>query len=291
MRSCCFASIAFCCFYSFCVRAESADFFNDRYRGWLWFEEGNNKLKKQLNEKENQDHSANNITPEEAKEELDKFARQLDDAKYVMLARPTASNIKAYMEKEAIAWKNIERLQKAWEVASFLYPEYHDLIKDPVNVHAVKLKREIDELEQQEVIKAFSNDFDLVLFFKGSCKLSTAFEPVLKNFAGTFGFKVEAITMDGTKSRNFVTADMPRLAQQLGIEAAPLLVAVSKDGKIAFELARGFVSLTELEQHSVRATKYLISKGILQKSSDEKTRKRLGKFDLLPRNKIKKLRR
>jgi hypothetical protein len=97
--------------------------------------------------------------------------------------------------------------------------------------------------------------------------------------------------MDGTKSPNFVTADIPKLAKQLGIEATPTLIAVSKDGKIAFELVRGFVSLTELEQHSARAAQYLISKDILQKSPDEKMKIKSGKIDLLPSSKIKKLRR
>src|ERR1700677_2525878 len=94
---------------------ESSGFFNERYRGWLWFEEERqapwlHQEKSERQETEEQEL----ITPEEAKAEIEHLAKELDDAKYVMLARPTPQNIKAYMEKEAIVWKNIGVLQKAW---------------------------------------------------------------------------------------------------------------------------------------------------------------------------------
>lgn len=270
---CYITMVAICCCFLRAIPAQAQDsnFFNERYRGWLWFEEDRKKLPKQQ-QVQYQDHvqeqDEDAITPESAKEEIEQLAKELDDTKYVMLARPSPQNIKAYMEKEAIVWKNIERLQKAWEIANFLYPEHHDLIKEPVNVHAIKLKHEMADLRQSELIKDFAGEFDLVLFFKGACKFCSSFEPVLKNFGERFGFKVEAVTMDGTKSEHFVTANLPRLAKQLGIEAVPTLVAVSKDGKIAFELVRGFLSLTELEEHSARAAGYLVSKGILQEASE-----------------------
>lgn len=280
--------------YSWSTYADT-DFFSERYRGWLWFEEERNVPRqiphnKSDTEASNDEQSADSITPEEAKAELDRISKDLDDAKHIMLARPTASNIKAYMDKESIVWKNIEALQKAWEIASFLYPEYHDLIKDPVNVHAVKLKKEVDEIAQLEIIKLLAKEFDLVLFFKGSCMMSKAFEPVLKNFSQNAGFKVEAVTMDSIKSQNFTTFNMPILTQTLGIKEVPTLVAVSKDGRIAFELVRGFVSLTELEMHSLSAAEYLISKGILQKSPEVRTQKKWPKtLDPQAQRKIKQL--
>lgn len=283
--------LLFICISSSAYAAEERGFFSERYRGWLWFEEDRQKQKQQSQEAKETEDQDQVITPEEAKAEIELLAKELDDAKYVMLARPTPQNIKAYMEKEATIWKNIAVLQKSWEVASFLYPEYHDLAREPVNVHAVKLKREVDEIGQAKLIKTFSSEFDLVFFLKGSCKFCAAFEPVLLNFGQSFGFKVEAITMDGTKSKHFVTENMPSLANKLGISAAPTLVAVHKDGKFAFELARGFLSLTELETHSARAAEYLMSQGILLSSDDSKKIARSKKFALPESDKFKKLKR
>ena len=43
----------------------------------------------------------------------------------------------------------------------------------------------------------------------------------------------------------------------LKIEAAPTIVAVSKDGQDAFELARSFLTLSELEQQAMFAIELL----------------------------------
>ncbi len=229
-------------------------FFKERYRGWLWFEE---KTQESNQQKDQEYKPSNQITPEDAKAEIELFAKELEDAKYVMLARPSPENVKAYKDKEAKMWESAMKLQESWDMANFLYPEHQNLINEPINVHAVKLKREIDRAGNSTLITDLAKNFDLVLFFKGNCKYCSAFEPVLKTFGETYNFKIEAITMDNTKSEHFHAVSMPSLVRDLGIDAAPTLVAVSKDGQVAFELIRGFASISELEEYSVRAAKHL----------------------------------
>ena len=45
--------------------------------------------------------------------------------------------------------------------------------------------------------------------------------------------------------------------ERLGITAFPTVIAVSHDSKTAFELIRGYVSISELEEYSLLAAKYL----------------------------------
>lgn len=259
------ASLVFCLLV-FSVNALAAgsalnqnSFFKQRYRGWLWFEE---KAAISNQQKEQEYKPSNHITPEAAKAEIELFAKELEDAKYVMLARPSPENVKAYKDKEAEMWKSATQLQESWDMANFLYPEHQDLINEPINVHAVKLKREIDRDGDSVLTTELAKNFDLVLFFKGNCKYCSAFEPVLKTFGETYNFKIEAITMDNTKSEHFYTVSMPNLVSRLGVDAAPTLVAVSKDGKVAFELIRGFASISELEEYSARAAKHLAKQKI-----------------------------
>ena len=253
---------------------EGSSFFNQRYRGWLWFEE---KTKEQNIQQKNETQNAQEkaITPEAAKAEIEQFAKELEDAKYVMLARPSPENVKAYKDKEALMWQSATKLQESWDMANFLYPQHQDLIKDPINVHAVKLKREVDRTNDGVLITELAKGFDLVLFFKGSCKYCKAFEPVLKTFGQTYGFKVEAITMDGAQSEFFRAVSMPSLVRDLGIDAAPTLVAVSKDGQTAFELIRGYASISELEDYSIRATKHLAQKAQEQKAQEQQVSKNI----------------
>ena len=257
-------SFAFCALvFSACISeargaSDQSGFFKQRYRGWLWFEE-KTKEHKSLTPQEYK--QSDQITPEGAKAEIEQFAKELEDAKYVMLARPSPKNVKAYKDKEAEMWKAAMKLQESWDMANFLYPEHQNLINEPINVHAVKLKREIDRADDEALITDLAKNFDLVLFIKGNCKYCKAFEPVLKTFGETYDFKIEAITMDNTSSEYFHAVAMPSLVKDLGIDAAPTLVAVSKDGQVAFELIRGFASISELEEYSTRAAKYLAKLG------------------------------
>lgn len=230
------------------------NFFEQRYRGWLWFEEpakeeikGSNALKTR----------SNNITPAEARKEIEQFARELEDLKFVMMARPTPENVRAYREKEKFMWDHSLNIHDAWDMANLMYPEQRDLINNPVNVHAVKAKRAIEFETNQAKITQLAKSFDLVLFFEPTCKYCALLSPVLKTFSEQYGFNVEAVSSSGAGHEYFKTAKATGLANQLGITAFPTIIAISHDGKTAFELIRGYVSLSELEEYSLLAIKYL----------------------------------
>jgi conjugal transfer pilus assembly protein TraF len=229
-------------------------FFDQRYRGWLWFEE---KEEVRINNNSQQNKQDSNITPAEARAEIEQFAKELEELKYMMLARPTPLNVKAYRDKEKLMWEQGEILHDSWDMANLLFPEQRDLINNPVNVHGVKAKRAMQEEENTKKIKKLAKNFDLVLFFDGSCKYCQLLSPVLKNFGEMYGFNIDAISQNGAKHEYFKTANAPDLIQKLGIEAFPTVIAISHDSLVAFELIRGYVSISELEEYSLLAIRYL----------------------------------
>lgn len=239
------------------VSSYAQGFLNDkRYRGWFFFED---KTERTNNSISNQNHPASDITPLEARAEIEQFAKELEELKFMMLARPTPLNVKAYRDKEKLMWRQAEILHDSWDMANLLYPEQRDLINNPVNVHGVKAKRAIQEEENAEKIKELAKNFDLVLFFSETCKYCQLLSPVLKNFGQMYGFHIDAISQNGSKHEYFKTAKSPELIERLGIEAFPTVIAISHDAKEAFELIRGYVSISELEEYSLLAIKYLES--------------------------------
>lgn len=185
----------------------------------------------------------------------------------MMLARPTVENVKAYRDKEKAMWKQAEALHDSWDMANLLYPEQLDLINNPLNVHAVKAKRELQAEEDDAKIKEMAKNFDLVLFFSSSCRYCQLLSPVLKSFGQQYGFNIEAISNDGSKHEYFRTVYVPELIERLGIKAFPTVIAISHDSKTAFELIRGYVSISELRDYSTLAIKYLAAQE--QKQSDQ----------------------
>jgi conjugal transfer pilus assembly protein TraF len=238
-------------------------FYDERYRGWLWYEEKKPLATPVVQEQERKD----DITPAQAKAEIEQFAKELEELKFMMLARPTPENVKIYREKERAMWEHALTLHDAWDMAKLLYPEQMDLINNPLNVHAVKVKRELESNKGDELIKEFAKKFDLVLFFNPDCKYCQLLSPVLKSFGEEYGFNIEAISNNGSKHEYFRTEHRPELLEKLGIAAFPTVIAVSHDSKTALELIRGYVSISELKEHTLLAIKYLKAQGKQQVTS------------------------
>jgi hypothetical protein len=240
----------------------ASNFINsERYHGWYWFEEKpkdlTGKTKEQQANKGSSSDSVSNISPQQAKKEVVQFKEELEDLRYVMLARPTPENIKAYRGKEQEMWNKAVELHQAWDLANLLYPEQRDLVNNPVNVHAVKAKREMLASENSEKIKQLAQEYELVLFFRSDCRYSQLFAQALKAFSGKYGFKVSSVSGDGKAHEYFPTAYLPQLIEKLGITAFPTVIAISNDAKSAFELIRGYVSISELEDYAGIAAGYL----------------------------------
>jgi len=240
-------------------------FLDQRYRGWLWFEEKSalSGLKERTSTQNNEEASEE-ITVEEAKVEVESIIKELEDLRYVYLARPNYKTQKAYRDKLGEIMDRGIRMQQLWDEQNFIEPEYRDLVNSPENVFAVKLNRKIKAQGQKETIKQFAKDYELVFFFRKDCPRSSEFEPVLKSFGDTHGIKIEAVSVDGSESEYFkgsstVSGD---LIEKLGISATPTVIAIRKDARKAFELIRGFVTLSELEENTIKAWHIIEEKGI-----------------------------
>jgi conjugal transfer pilus assembly protein TraF len=226
-------------------------FMEQRYRGWLWFEE------KQLEKPTRKIETS--ITPNDAKKEIEELKERMEEKRNVMMARPSPETVRDYVELEEVMWKKAMQLDGAYRQAKFRYPQYFDKLQDPQNVHAVKFKRKLDSEASESKIRDFATKFDLVFFSRGNCGYCTEFAPVLKRFSDMYGFSVEEASIDGDMSGLFKGRKMTDLAHKLGIEATPTVVAVSKDGKNAFELIRGYVAVAELEEYVGLAVDYVKS--------------------------------
>ena len=126
------------------VAGQASSFFQQRYRGWLWFESPS--VTEQVAGTARKEDKVgilpkDELTPLAAKAEIEQFAKELEELKFLMLARPTPLNVKAYRDKEQAMWRQAEMLHDSWDMANLLYPEQRDLINNPVNVHAIKARR------------------------------------------------------------------------------------------------------------------------------------------------------
>lgn len=237
------------------ARANAGHFYqgSERYRGFYWFED-----KAYGDQSKTQEDYI--PTPLEAEKAIETRRKVLDDARNQMIELAFRKDTPPQLLREAIVkYKKLEqemydgtiRLSNASDMANFTNPEIADQIELPTNVFANKIKRKVAEEEKIKIIREFASKFDLVLFANDDCHYCKGFMPVVNNFAKEYGFTLSVTGLDTPQGK---------IAAQLGIKAVPTLVAISKDASELFELARGFISLSELHNNVVLGHAYSMEK-------------------------------
>lgn len=240
-------------FFGYSSNALSSEKFFDnkkQYQGFYWFEDKQEDKKRDI--------KLEDITPEIAANNMENRKKQLNEFRNIMfeLIFQKADNkeiykaVKNYKQLEKEMMDNAVKLSVVWELVNFTHPDMLDRINNPVNVPANKLKR--SHIAGQNIIKIqdFARIFDLVLFEQKGCIYCQEFKPIMMYFAKIYGFNLEIIE-SGTEYEQII--------EKLSIRAAPTLIAISKDGKTAFELIRGLSTLSELENNILIATELLES--------------------------------
>lgn len=242
--------------------SSSSNFFEQRYRGWLWFEEQeiqqNNKKKQEKIEQE----LKQDLLKKQARQEVERFAKELEDLRYLMIRYPkSVEHMLAYKQKEKIMIDNAIALGETTRLTNFLNPELVDHIKNPINLYGRRIKEDMEKKSHHFEIADLASKAELFLFFAGSCDYCKQLEPVLNDFAIKYKFKIEAVSLDAAQSKYFKTHHNLNLANQLlksgQLEKVPTVFVVTNDGKERFELLRGAASLSEIEEMALLASKHL----------------------------------
>lgn len=236
----------------------AANFYEQRYRGWLWFED---KEKLDTLKEEQEKLVAKEKKEEEyvtARKEVEQFSKELEELKFMMIRYPeNLEHARKYKEKEAEMLDNSLKLAQTFRMVNFLHPDGVDLIDNPTNLYGRRIKEEMEQKETSRKLTELSTKVELFVFFSSSCQFCQALEPVLDSFATKYGFKVEAVSLDGSNSKFFKTHQDKELATMLNLQKAPTVVLVTNDSKIRFELIRGAASMSELEEAGIMASDYL----------------------------------
>lgn len=234
------------------------NFFDQRYRGWLWFEE--KEKQEQTKEEMLKLQKQQELVEERAKAraEIEEFAKELESLKYMMIRYPeNLEHVLVYKKKEAEMFEMALKLDQSYRMVNFINPEHVNLKEQSTNLYGIKIKREMDEQQQQAAIKQLAKEVELFLIFSRYCPYSQQLQPVLSNFAKKYNFKVEAVSLDKTNSPYFETHHNAKLVEALGVKVLPTIIIVTNDSSMRFELARGAMSISELEERAILAIDYI----------------------------------
>jgi thiol-disulfide isomerase/thioredoxin len=239
------------------------NFFEQRYRGWLWFEENAQDESKDKDFKEKQQATVLPSKEEIEKAKLDneQFKEELADLRHLIIRYPDNLNyIRLYKEKEKEMLDGAMRLAGNFAMVNFLRPDIADQLKNPQNIYGRNVAKSEKEERDRQIIKSLAAKVELFVFRQDSCSHCSILEKHLNSFAKKYGFKVEAVSQDNSASSYFKTHNNLAIIKELALTVMPTVIAVTKDSKMRFELARGAVSIPDLEDKALLLAKFLNSK-------------------------------
>jgi len=239
-------------------------FSEQRYRGWLWFdessvEESTVEKKEEVEDQVKDESKAPTLEQmRQAKRENEQFSEELDLLKHLAVRHPdNLEYIKLYKLKEKQMMDNAQILGLNWLMANFLNPEILNELENPQNIYGRDILGKEKKVNDKSVLQSLSNKIELFVFRQDGCPYCSTLEKHLKTFADKYGFKVEAITPDNSQSKYFKSNSSPELISALGLEVMPTVIAVVNDNRQRFELARGAVSIVELEEKALLLAEHL----------------------------------
>jgi|GEM_PF-1761973 len=226
------------------------DFFQQRYRGWLWFDEREREA--ELEESKKLPAMPTIEEMEQAEIENKQFSRELELLKQMMIRHPEKLDyVLMYKKKEKEMYERSGKLASNWLMANFINPEIVDELEGPTNIYGRDIKRDEDKRKERVRLQKVAKEVELFVFRKGTCPYCATLEKHLSTFASRYGFSVEAVSPDNSKSSYFETNHSPEMIEVLGLEVMPTVIAIVKDTRDRYELARGAVSIADLEEKAL----------------------------------------
>lgn len=233
----------------------SNDFFNQQYRGWLWFEE-KEKEEEDINSKINKMPSKEEMM--EAKRQNEEFSQDLELLRHLAIRYPdNLEYAKLYKMKEKELLDNATIFASTWQMVNMLNPEIVDELSNPANLYGRKIFKEEKKKKEQGILRELAKNTEVFVFRMEGCPYCGSLEKHLSYFARLYGFEVEAISADTGKSDYFVTHQSPEMIAAFNLEVMPVVMIVDSRTRQRFELARGAVSVADLEEKALLVAKYL----------------------------------
>lgn len=222
--------------------ANASEFFDDRERGWYWFE--------QYLEKENnkEDEGLLIKSPLNPEEHIAKFRAKMDRLKAKAIIEPSIENVASYIKIQKKALDMASKFGRSWKLALLEYPELTDL-SNPVNNEAINIAYKDKKKIDSEKIKLFAEEFGLIFFFSPDCSYCHAFVPVLKKFQEMYDFSVMAVTQSDGVIEGFAVQKNEPLVKQFNITHYPSIFAYSPKRNLAMPIGYGYLSIDELERN------------------------------------------
>ncbi|HGS5470887.1 TPA: conjugal transfer protein TraF [Vibrio parahaemolyticus] len=235
----------------------SKAYYNDRERGWFWYEDPAEE-----EEKEAVKPQAQAATPSQPvlspREILKKQGEQWEDALATAILEPSRENYQNYLAMTAQIQQQSQEFATGFKQAIWVTPEYDYTLQKPRTTQAIVANNQQElRLNEQELYR-LSQENGLIFFFRSDCPYCHRFAPVLKKFSEQYGFTIIPVSLDGGGLPEY---QYPKrnydLGRKLNVEVVPALFMVNPDTNSVSTVGYGYSDWSTLTQKVLFAAQQL----------------------------------
>lgn len=182
-------------------------YWSDAWRGWHFYEDPD--LEVPQAKPSSPAPKAAPIKQARAPEliEFERLQKTLEDRRNVAIMRPTEANVRRYMELESQVVARASTFADVAQRVAWATPELDPTTQGrPVNAKALEVFEQQQLAERSRSVADLARDHVLIFFFRGDCPYCHAFAPTLAAFQARYGFRVEAVSVDGGALPGFAGA-------------------------------------------------------------------------------------
>ena len=228
-------------------------FYNQHSQGWFWYQMPPVTPPEAQNNQ--QDMSSQQIT---AHEKIKKVQQEFEEATARAILSPTLANVQQVMTLQRQILNRASRFQEIWMQAS-LFEEQYKSRQESTHSQARLLIAQAQEQDLKTKIRKIAQQRGFFFAFSSDCTHCHAFAPVVKAFAGDYGFEVKAISKDGGTLKEFtdVSPDNGILARLNPQGVYPALYLAHPSTGQVIPVAWGMTTESELMQNFATIIKAL----------------------------------
>ncbi|MBD9362355.1 conjugal transfer protein TraF [Methylomonas fluvii] len=261
----------------FAVRAENAgelsaaSYFEDKQRGWFWYEVLPEPIKpvkpepkveppKPVPQSDTAKLEASMVVPvTDQPEPLTSAWLKQNLEKYLNKAidEPSQENVAAFYYLQRVMMDKAERFTHAARYVVMSDPQLDESVRRPISTFAVNEANHQASVAADQALKAIAAKAGILFFFRSDCRYCHVQAPILAMLERSYGFKIYPVSLDGLPMPNGLFNQFKidqGQAALLGVEQTPALFLM-KPPKQIVPLSQGVLSLEEATSRILLAAK------------------------------------
>jgi len=238
----------------------SVSYFEDKQRGWFWYEVQPEPITKKPIEPAIPDSTPPISAEKPPKPEIRETPVEpapLSSAwlkqnmeRYLSKAidEPTQENVAAFYYLQRVMMDKAERFTNAARYVVMSDPQLDETVRRPISTFAANEANHQAGVAAEQALKDIAGQAGILFFFRSDCAYCHVQAPILSMLERAYGFKIYAVSLDGLPMPNglFGNFKLDRgQAALLGVEQTPALFLM-KPPKQIVPLSQGVLSLEEM---------------------------------------------